>query len=272
MAVGKKITILLGSPNEDGDTATLCKAFTRGAVAEGAQVETISIGNLALSPVTHSVLQRFRAGEFIDGDGVGSILDKLLASDVIVFATPLYFFGMSAQLKIVVDRFISRRDELMSHPAQACLLVTVGSATASAVDPLVSHFDMLCAYFKWQNCDKVIARGTEFGPITETDIIPEAEELGRRMALSQKSTVNFKATPSVKPPVTETLGQQVISSVNVPQGARHPAILATEGKSKAQMAMASKTIRPTQNIQVVPKPAMVVVEGKPAGYKKGSRL
>lgn len=249
---GKKITILLGSPDEQGATAALCRAFTKGAEAEGAKVETISVGNLAVSPVNALFLQRFKAGENVDSDGIGAILDKLLASDVIVLATPVYFFGMSSQLKLVLDRFVTHRDELVKHPAQACLLASAGSDGPNVMDALVLHFDLLCAFFKWNSGEKVLAKGTVLKPLSELNVIPEAEALGHRMGKGSRAVDEWATHASAKSATTAT-------TVNT-------------GNHTKVTVKYEETAQSLQRIQPVVKPSMVVVEGKPAGYKKPSKL
>lgn len=188
MQPAKKITILFGSPNEKGSTASVCEAFIKGAKEAGALVETFFVGNLALSPVNSLYLARLKAGEKVDNDGVGRILEGILNSDVIVFATPVYFFGMSSQLKLVLDRFMSVREKLLKHPAQCCLLATSGSNGADVMSALVEHYKLVCNYFKWKDAGKVLAAGTMLKPLSELNVLPEAEALGRKVAESPKAT------------------------------------------------------------------------------------
>lgn len=117
-----EVTILLGSPHLNGNTAALASGFSDGAKMAGANVVRIDVDQLGVSPVDAKLLKRLEAGENVDADGMDRVIDRLLASDVVVFATPLYYYGMSAQLKIVLDRFLARNGELQQHPARSCSL------------------------------------------------------------------------------------------------------------------------------------------------------
>ncbi|MCI6766707.1 MAG: flavodoxin family protein [Lachnospiraceae bacterium] len=66
-------------------------------------------------------------GPCVQKDDVEMIRQKLLASDMVVFATPLYYYGMSAQLKLVVDRFCAYNSSLNSRHLKSALLTVAGS-------------------------------------------------------------------------------------------------------------------------------------------------
>ena len=85
--------------------ASLSKA--RGAA--GHEVERIDVETLTIEPCTNALLER--KGEDVT-DGMAKVRASLLKADAVVLATPLYYYGMTAQLKAVVDRFVSRNDEV----------------------------------------------------------------------------------------------------------------------------------------------------------------
>lgn len=86
-----EVTILLGSPHLNGNTAALAAGFSDGAKMAGANVVRIDVDQLGVSPVDAKFLKRLEAGENVDADGMDRVIDRLLASDVVVFATPLYY-------------------------------------------------------------------------------------------------------------------------------------------------------------------------------------
>ena len=88
-----EVTILLGSPHLNGNTASLAAGFSDGAKLAGANVVRIDVDQLGVSPVDAKLLKRLEAGENVDADGMDRVIDRLLASDVVVFATPLYYYG-----------------------------------------------------------------------------------------------------------------------------------------------------------------------------------
>lgn len=107
---GKKILILSGSPKKNGNTAALIEWFAEGALSKGAGVEVIHTAFLRYKfPGCTSCrsCQKEEAYGCVIDDGAAHVLKKMIAADVIVMATPLYFFAASAQLKIVIDRMFS---------------------------------------------------------------------------------------------------------------------------------------------------------------------
>ena len=87
------------------------------------------------------------------------IWDKVITADLIVFVTPLYYFGMSAQLKKVIDRFYAINDLLRSKLKKVILLATCAEKESWAMDALVAHFKAICRYFQWEEAGKILAFG-----------------------------------------------------------------------------------------------------------------
>ncbi len=100
----KNVLIISSSPRANGNSETLCRQFMKGATEAGHACEMICLRNLSLSPC--AACDTCKRGSEIcaikdDADGV---LEKMIAADVIVLATPVYFFTLSAQLKTLIDR------------------------------------------------------------------------------------------------------------------------------------------------------------------------
>jgi len=99
-----KVVILLGSPRKGGNTHLMAEAFREGAEAEGAGVEMIFLDDLHIRPIG-PVGDVFEEREDIraDDDARG-VLDRMAAADIVVFASPVYWQGVSAQMKCLIDR------------------------------------------------------------------------------------------------------------------------------------------------------------------------
>jgi multimeric flavodoxin WrbA len=94
---------ILGSPHPKGNTATLLEAFLTGAIDAGAEAILFDATKMVISGC--SACNECRdTGTCIVDDDMGSIYDAIRRADVLVLATPLYFSGMSSQLKAVIDR------------------------------------------------------------------------------------------------------------------------------------------------------------------------
>lgn len=108
--MAKKIMVLSGSPRKNGNTNTVVNWFAEGARAEGAAVEVIDITKL--KSTHHGCIgclgcQKSDKYECVVKDEVQPVIARIPSADVVVFATPTYFFGPSAQLKSMLDRMYS---------------------------------------------------------------------------------------------------------------------------------------------------------------------
>ncbi len=101
----------MGSPNKEGSTNILAESFSRGAKEAGHEVEILKLEDLNINPCT-GCLHCGYEGPCSQNDDNPIIKNALLDADMIVLATPLYYYGMSAQLKTVVDRFCSYNSRL----------------------------------------------------------------------------------------------------------------------------------------------------------------
>lgn len=108
--MAKKIMVLIGSPRKNGNTSTVAKWFAEGAKAGGAEVETINITQLKSKfggCIACMGCQKSDKYECQVKDDVQPVLARMPKADAVVFATPTYFFGPSAQTKSVLDRMFS---------------------------------------------------------------------------------------------------------------------------------------------------------------------
>ena len=93
-----KIVVLGGSPNKKGSTHILADCFRQGAEEAGHAVEMIDIAHADIHPCIGCIHCGYE-GPCVQKDDVEIIRKKILDADMLVFATPLYYYGMSAQLK-----------------------------------------------------------------------------------------------------------------------------------------------------------------------------
>ncbi|OPY07634.1 MAG: putative NAD(P)H-dependent FMN-containing oxidoreductase YwqN [Syntrophaceae bacterium PtaB.Bin038] len=105
MKKSKKVLVLLGSPRRKGNSAVLAGAIAAGARAAGAAVETLYLHGLTIAPCKACMACRKprSKGCSIDDD-MQPIYRKMLKADAWVLASPVYWFTLSAQLKLWMDR------------------------------------------------------------------------------------------------------------------------------------------------------------------------
>lgn len=107
----KNVLILSASPRKGGNSDTLCDRFAQGAQESGNHVEKIFLASQKIGycrgcgvcNTTHKCVQK---------DDMAGILDKMVSADVIVLATPVYFYSMDGQMKTLIDRTVPRYTEI----------------------------------------------------------------------------------------------------------------------------------------------------------------
>ncbi len=172
------IVVLQGSPNLNGSTAILVEEFTCGARVAGHTVERVDVDRLKIPPCTGCVACGYE-GPCVEHDDMQDLRAKLLAADMIVFATPLYYYGMSAQLKTVIDRFCAFNASLTRKHVKAALLTVAWNADDWTFEALEAHYNTLVRYLDMQDCGRVLGYGCGAPSMTRGSRYPQAAyELG----------------------------------------------------------------------------------------------
>ncbi|NUO07269.1 MAG: flavodoxin family protein [Candidatus Brocadia sp.] len=99
----KKMIAIYGSPRPGGNSDILLNQTVKGAEAAGVGVEKVIVRDLRIAPC-NSCGGCFENGECVIGDDMQKIYSQLVNTDGIVVASPIYFMGVSAQLKALIDR------------------------------------------------------------------------------------------------------------------------------------------------------------------------
>ena len=108
----KKVLILSSSPRKGGNSDTLCNEFMRGAIDAGNNIEKICLRDKKINYCTGCSVCSQYGKPCPQKDDAAEIIAKMLDADVIVMATPVYFYTMSAQMKTLIDRCCSRYTEI----------------------------------------------------------------------------------------------------------------------------------------------------------------
>lgn len=99
----------------------LAKEFVRGAQEAGHIVKIIDVAHANLHPCTGCVHCGYE-GPCVQKDDMEIFKDQILHADMIVFVTPLYYYGMSAQLKILIDRFCAINSSITRKAYEVCFV------------------------------------------------------------------------------------------------------------------------------------------------------
>ena len=172
-----RIVVLSGSPRKGGNTELLVDSFVEGAKVHN-DVEVISIREYKVNPCTGCNACRIGSVQrCVQKDDMGKVFGKLSDADILVIASPVYFYGVSAQLKAMIDRFHSPERNLVGIKGLALLLV--GADTIPKLfDPIVSQYRLTLEYFQLKDYGMVLVGGVE-----EKAAIKGNEKLGEAYTL-----------------------------------------------------------------------------------------
>jgi len=173
-----KVLVLTGSPRKNGNSNTLAGRFIQGAEEAGHEVTRFDSASKNVNPCTACNACGMN-GDCVLEDDFLSIRPSLLDADVVAFATPMYYFGVSSQLKAVIDRFYSVSSRLHGGK-RAVLMMTYANTAASEAMPMLSHYEVLLRYLGWADSGKVVAPGVwPAGAIERTPFPEQAYQLGK---------------------------------------------------------------------------------------------
>ena len=177
-----KITILQGSPHKNGSSNMLAKEFERGANEAGHTVTVLDAAHMNMHPCLgcgHCGMD----GECVRRDDNEVIRDALLESDMAVFVTPIYYFGMSAQLKMVIDRFYSYTTRLSGKKLKTVLITAAWDDNEDVMPYTAEHYKKLCRYMNFTDCGMILGTGCGTPAMTRGSVhMQKAYELGKSIS------------------------------------------------------------------------------------------
>lgn len=177
-----KVTILTGSPHKRGTSSLLADEFIRGAQKAGWETYRFDAAFADVSPCMGCDRCGMGAAPCVQKDDMQELLPQLETSQAVAIVTPLYYFGFSAQIKQVVDRFYSCNGRLAGGK-KVFLLATAYDNNDWTMEALRIHYQMLARYLQWEDCGMVLAGGCGVRADIERSPFPEeAYRLGCSLA------------------------------------------------------------------------------------------
>ena len=178
--MNKKIIVLNGSPRAEGNTAALIAAFTKGAEEAGNTVKTFRLDSMNINGCKGC----YGGGKNPDSpcvqkDDMDKIYPAYQEADVVVLASPLYFWTFSGQLRIAFDRLhaIAECDPNYINPVKSCALIM--AAESHDFDEALNYYNGFMKYLHWKHLGQVLAGGVrDIGDINGRPELEEALKLG----------------------------------------------------------------------------------------------
>ena len=179
--MNKNVLVISASPRKGGNSETLSDEFIRGAQESGNHAEKIFLASknikycigCGVCNTTQKCVQK---------DDMAEILDKMVEADVIVLATPVYFYTMDAQMKTLIDRTVPRYTEIQNKDFY--FIVAAADTERKMMERTIEGFRGFT-----QDCltgarEKGIIYGTgawQAGEIKGTPAVKQAYEMGRNV-------------------------------------------------------------------------------------------
>ena len=167
-----RIILLMGSPNKKGSSRMLADSFSQGAIEAGHQVELIDIANANIHPCTGCIHCGYE-GPCAQEDDVAEIRSRILDADMIVFVTPLYYYGMTAQMKTMIDRFCAFNSSLQRRKMKSALLSVAWNQDSWTFEALEFHYHTLVRYLNFKDMGMVLGYGCGTPSMTKHSKYPQ---------------------------------------------------------------------------------------------------
>lgn len=178
--MSRSILILSSSPRVGGNSDLLCDALADGVRAAGNTVEKLRVAQMNIAPC--------RACEYCHEKGEGTcairddmdrIWEALERADSVVFASPIYFFGFTAQLKLVIDRLYARYEDLN---LQTGALILTCAAEEDVAESAKILYRKLADCYGFEDKGVICATGVwSAGEVEEKNALRDAYALGKSL-------------------------------------------------------------------------------------------
>ena len=186
--MAKKVLVILGSPRRKGNSAILAEQITKGAKSAQAKVETIYLQEKSIAPCKACfTCQKKGSKGCAIKDDMQEIYPKLLEADAWVIASPVYWFNMSAQIKIFMDRCFAlpayRSDPFKGKRIAIAMTYGDEDPFASGCVNALRTFQDAFGYVEANIVGMVYGSAMDAGQIKLNEkVMQEALELGKKLA------------------------------------------------------------------------------------------
>lgn len=179
--MGKKAFVISASPRKGGNSDILCDQFIRGAVDGGNKAEKVFLGEKKINYCLGCGACQNNGGSCVHHDDMDEVLDKMIKADVLVMATPIYFYSMNAQLKTLIDRTCCKYTKLADK--RAYLIATSADSRKESMDAAIAGFrGFLACLDNVEEAGIIYGTGVHGkGEVREKEVMRTAYDMGRSM-------------------------------------------------------------------------------------------
>lgn len=176
-----KILMITGSPHKTGTSATLAEQFIKGAEEAGHEVYRFDAAYKNVHPciACNKCLDEGKGCVF--KDDMEELNSKIIEAEAVVFATPIYYYAMSAQIKTVMDRFYAN-DDALHNGRKAVLMTTMADDALESAEGANASFKGMTGFLEWEIAGIINATASgDVEALGKTDYPKQAYELGKSL-------------------------------------------------------------------------------------------
>jgi len=192
-----KVLVFLGSPRKKGNSEVLTEAVLKGIRQAGGEPEIIRLCDLEISPCI-SCGGCDKTGKCVVDDDMTSLYDKIISTDLIILASPIFFYGITAQAKAFIDRtqalwnrkrLLMKKGEWQENPERRGFFISVAATSGSkifegAVLTMKYGYDAMGTAYA---CELLVTGPDRKGDMVKFEKkLAEAEEAGRNFYINQQ--------------------------------------------------------------------------------------
>lgn len=188
-----KLIAFLGSPRKGGNTDVLAERVLAGAADAGIETASIALRTLKMHACTGCEKCWSQDRPCVFDDGMSEVYRAIAESDVLLFATPVYWYGPTTLMKTAIDRLVvlnRPQGRPMIDGKAAILAIAYEEEGPTAAEPLIRMFKLGFDYLKVRLLDSIVVDGV--GPkgavLEKPDALARAYEIGRQLAGLQEGT------------------------------------------------------------------------------------
>jgi len=180
--MSKVVLVISASPRSGGNSDVLCDQFVLGAKESGNETEKIFLRDKKIGYCVACDQCQKNEGVCSQKDDMAHMLDKMIDADVIVMATPVYFYTMDAQMKTLIDRTVARYTEIDNK--EFYFIATAADSNGASLERTfeglrgftdcclegAKEMGVICGTGLWQK-----------GDVKGTELMQQAYEMGRKV-------------------------------------------------------------------------------------------
>ena len=179
--MSKKVLVLSASPRRGGNSDLLCDQLIRGASEAGNHAGESLMRDKNINYCVACDECKRNGSRCVQQDDMAEVLDKIAAADVLVMATPVYFYTMAAQMKTLIDRVYSRYTEICNK--EMYFIMTAADGRQQAMERTLEGFRGFTSCLSGSKERGVIygVGAWNAGDIKKSDAMKQAYEMGKQV-------------------------------------------------------------------------------------------